>query len=117
MICKHKTGFCLPVFEKIGRKYFVDDRGCAKCDGDPKPPKAVIFTEPKPLTDLQLFYQQCLKICNDCRLTGCDMKVSPCQKAGHYEQNYFCNELSWPEPPESLQAKYESLKEINHARH
>lgn len=39
MNCRHKTGYCLKIYEATKQKVFVDDRGCQKCDGNPKMPK------------------------------------------------------------------------------
>lgn len=38
MNCRNLKGYCEKIKDKTGREIFVDDRGCAKCGGDPKMP-------------------------------------------------------------------------------
>ena len=106
MECKHRQGYCLPVFGKTGRKYFVDDRGCAKCNGNPKPPKPVNMKPLQPPTELQVFYNTCKGICETCG--ECLIADKLC-KAGHYDRGYFCKLARWPEPPEELKRAKEVL--------
>ena len=79
------------------KQCFVDDRGCAKCDGNPKMPQPVKMKPPPPLTELQIYFNTCKGICEACGECACAM--NPCQ-AGHYETpGVFCHLNRWPEPP------------------
>ena len=98
MDCKRdKNNYCPK------KQCFVDDRGCAKCDGDPKPVK---ITPPKPPTELQIFYNTCKGICETCG--ECLIAEKLC-KAGRYDKGYFCKLARWPEPPEILKPAMEIL--------
>ena len=88
------------------KQCFVDDRGCAKCDGNPKPPKPVNVKPPKPPTELDRFYNTCQGICETCG--ECFIAQKLC-KAGHYEKGYFCRLAQWPEPPDALKPAKEIL--------
>ena len=75
--CKHKKGGkCILI------NVFVDDRGCAKCDGNPKMPKINKVKTPKLATPLERYYKTCKHICIACgddQIIGlCPLGKMPC---------------------------------------
>ena len=39
MNCRNEKCYCQKIFDKVNQKVFVDDKGCAKCNGNPKMPQ------------------------------------------------------------------------------
>lgn len=87
--CRHETGYCLKRVIEGQPKIYVDDCGCAKCDGNPPMPKPLPSVEQ---TKEQEYFEMCQTICKQCE--KCPVAKMLC-RAGH--RGYSCELNKWPD--------------------
>lgn len=96
MNCRNEKGYCQKIFDKVNRKVYVDDKGCTKCDGNPKMPGEVKVA---PVREAVKYYRVCRRICEKC--LDCSMTGMLC-KAGKLNEGFCCEKDKWPQPPDEL---------------
>jgi len=88
MDCRNENGYCQKIHDKVGREIMVDDRGCAKCNGNPKMPgefKPVKKREPiRDEAEQERVWQICCQ-CDDVECPECGVRNRV--KYGHCPEN------------------------------